>query len=398
MRAAIVFDCVFPATSGGGERVYTRIADELVARGVTVDYLTRELDAPADAGFRVVPVWDGEIYDSGGNRTTASALRFALGVFRHLRRHRGDYDIVIGSTLPALTILAARVALVGSRTFLVADWLEVWPWRKWRSYAGVVTGTLGFALQVVSARVGDLHTVNSLFTAGRLGRYRRTPAPLVLGLIDLVPPAPAGDTGARGLTRGEVPPAEAADPAPPPVVLFVGRHIPDKRATAIPAAMVALRRAHPLASATIVGSGPETAAIERAIEAAGAVGFVTLAGRVDDEDLERMLRRAAVLLNPSVREGFGLVVAEAASHGTPSIVVAGEDNAAAELVQDGVNGFVVASADADELAGGLAAAIDGGATLRRTTLDWFDRERVEHSLSRSVDEILVRYRAARASD
>ena len=47
-----------------------------------------------------------------------------------------------------------------------------------------------------------------------------------------------------------------------------------------------------------------------------------------------------MLVNPSAREGFGLVVAEAAADGTPSVVVAGEDNAAAELVIDGVNGFV----------------------------------------------------------
>ena len=39
-----------------------------------------------------------------------------------------------------------------------------------------------------------------------------------------------------------------------------------------------------------------------------------------------------VLVNPSAREDLGLVVAEAAAQATPSVVVAGEDNAAAELV------------------------------------------------------------------
>ncbi|MBC7594078.1 MAG: glycosyltransferase family 4 protein [Kineosporiaceae bacterium] len=388
MRAVIVFDCVFPASSGGGERVYTRMAGELAARGVKVDYITRDLASPPGAAFQVVPVWGGQIYNSDGGRTTGSAVRFAIGVFRHLRRHRRDYDLVIACTLPALTILAARAALLGSRTYLVADWLEVWPWRKWQSYAGAVTGSFGFVLQVASARVGDLHTVNSSFTARRLVRYRRTPAPLVLGLVDLVDPA-----------DGTTPAAPAAPGTQAqPVVLFVGRHIPDKRATAIPAALVALRRTHPLATATIVGTGPETAAIERAIEAAGATGFVTLAGRVDDEELERMFRTAAVLVNPSAREGFGLVVAEAASRGTPSVVVAGEDNAAVELVVDGINGFVVASVEPDDLARGLGFAIDGGEVLRRSTVEWFNRERVNRSLGSSVDEILERYRAARSSD
>ena len=46
------------------------------------------------------------------------------------------------------------------------------------------------------------------------------------------------------------------------------------------------------------------------------------------------------LVLPSRREGYGLVVIEAAAHGTPSVVVADPDNAAVELVTEGVNGFI----------------------------------------------------------
>jgi len=45
-----------------------------------------------------------------------------------------------------------------------------------------------------------------------------------------------------------------------------------------------------------------------------------------------------------------MVVVEASAHATPSIVVAGEDNAATELVEDGVNGVVVASAEPEAVA------------------------------------------------
>ena len=43
---------------------------------------------------------------------------------------------------------------------------------------------------------------------------------------------------------------------------------------------------------------------------------------------------------PSRREGYGLVVVEACAAGTPSVVVADPDNAATELIEEGVNGFV----------------------------------------------------------
>ena len=78
--------------------------------------------------------------------------------------------------------------------------------------------------------------------------------------------------------------------------------------------------------------GPETDTARRAVEAAGLATVVRFAGRVPDDELDALFAGAAVLVNPSVREGFGLVVAEAAAHGTPSVVVAGDDNAAAELV------------------------------------------------------------------
>ncbi len=73
------------------------------------------------------------------------------------------------------------------------------------------------------------------------------------------------------------------------------------------------------------------------------------------------------MLLPSRREGYGLVVIEAASRGTPSVVVAGPDNAAVELVDDGVNGFVAASASPEDLAAAIVRVSDGGA--RAAALD-----------------------------
>ncbi len=46
------------------------------------------------------------------------------------------------------------------------------------------------------------------------------------------------------------------------------------------------------------------------------------------------------MLLTSRREGYGLVVVEAAARATPSVVVAGEDNAATELIEEGVNGTI----------------------------------------------------------
>ena len=79
------------------------------------------------------------------------------------------------------------------------------------------------------------------------------------------------------------------------------------------------------------------------------------------------------LLLTSSREGYGLVVVEAASHGTPSVVVAGPDNAATELIVEGVNGTIapepqaaaVAEAIVRDPRGRLRAAPEHRLVVRR---------------------------------
>jgi len=88
------------------------------------------------------------------------------------------------------------------------------------------------------------------------------------------------------------------------------------------------------------------------------------------------------------------VVVEAAARGTPSVVVAGEDNAATELVADGVNGFVVASADADAIASAIVRVAQAGMALRQSTAAWFAENSRRLSLESSLSTVLERYSVA----
>lgn len=381
-RVAIAYDCLFPVHTGGGERVYRRMAELFVERGAHVTYVTRSdwaTDAAPRAPFDIAGVWRGDITDADGTRRTVSAVKFAAALWRHFVRHRGSYDAVIVAALPVLNVFAVRLALLGTGTTLIVDWLEVWPWRKWRVYAGPLTGTIAWTLQSVAVHLGDVLTVNSAFTRERLQSYRRSAAPLVLGLVDLV----GGD------------PEASVVPSDPPTVLFVGRHIADKHLDALPPALAHARRRVPGLLAKVTGQGPETDRARRAAREAGVAQVVEFAGRVDEEELRRSYRAASVLVNPSEREGFGLVVAEAAAAATPSVVVAGDDNAAAELVHDGVNGYVASDRTPERLGDAIADAVLAGRALRESTLAWFEQAANEQSLARSVDELLGRISARR---
>ena len=98
------------------------------------------------------------------------------------------------------------------------------------------------------------------------------------------------------------------------------------------------------------------------------------------------------LVLPSRREGYGLVVIEAAAHGTPSIVVAGADNAAVELISEGENGFVCTVRRLRPIWQTAVLRVSNeGAALRTTTAAWFDANAYRLSLGASLDSVARAY-------
>ena len=79
-----------------------------------------------------------------------------------------------------------------------------------------------------------------------------------------------------------------------------------------------------------------------------------------------------------------------------AIVVAGEDNAATELIEEGVNGFVAPSASPRDLADAIVRVWEGGPELRRSTAEWFGRNAERLSLEHSMTTVLEAYSSARS--
>ncbi len=127
--------------------------------------------------------------------------------------------------------------------------------------------------------------------------------------------------------------------------LMVSALVPYKR---VDIAIAACRQAGvPL---TIVGEGPERAALERA----GGPG-VRFLGRIPDEDIRALYRRAAVTLLPG-EEDFGIVPLEAQACGRP--VVAYGRGGALETVRPGETGILVDEQSPAAFAAAIADAVD----------------------------------------
>jgi len=86
-----------------------------------------------------------------------------------------------------------------------------------------------------------------------------------------------------------------------------------------------------------------------------------------------------------------MVVVEAAARGTPSVVVAGEDNAATELIAEGVNGTVAARSDPKAVADAIVRVHASGLALRESTARWFAENAEWLSLEHSLQIVLESY-------
>jgi len=378
MRICLVYDCLYPHTIGGAERWYRNLGERLAVAGHEVTYLTRRQwprgADPGVPGVRVIPViGEMSLYTPGGRRKITPPIGFGLGVLRHLLRHGRRYDIVHTAAFPYFSVIAAAAARRSGRYSLFVDWHEVWTRAYWEEYLGATKGLIGWAVQKLCLKIRQRPFCFAQMTARRcVEEGLRDPVTVLSGLY-------TGTHELSDVTESQ------------PLVMFAGRHIPEKRVPDLVPAIERARERLPELRCVIFGDGPERAKVQRMVDEHGLHDVIELPGFVDGERIDDTMARALCMVLPSRREGYGMVVVEAASWGTPSIVVDDPDNAATELVDDGENGIVAASTSADDLAAAILKIHDEGMALRRSTAAWFQRNAPRVALSRSVEQVAEIY-------
>jgi glycosyltransferase involved in cell wall biosynthesis len=385
VKVAIAYDCLYPFTIGGAEKWYRALAERL-ARRHRVSVLTRRQWSDAHPP-ELAPNLDlvevsgpASLYGANGRRRIAPTLAYARGLFAHLVRHPHRYDVVHVASFPFFSVIAARAAQALGGPPCVVDWLEVWSREGWRAYLGGARGEIGAAVQQLCVRLSDTALVHSELHARRLEAAGCTPAPMVLPGLYEGPLEVTADESARA-----------------PLVIFAGRHISEKGVAAIPAAIAIARRRVPDLEALFFGDGPERPAVEREIERLHLQGVVRCEGVAAEDRVRAALGRAMGLVLPSTREGYGLVIVEAAAHGTPSIMLRARESAAHELIEPGENGLVIESATPEALAAALVDLHERGDAIAASTARWFRRHAARLSIESSVAALESVYRRKAAS-
>lgn len=201
--------------------------------------------------------------------------------------------------------------------------------------------------------------VNSEFTAGMVRELDASLAPKVRVASLCIDPARVArwrelDAGAPGEVAKE------------PAALIVGRMVYEERGKGhedLIAAWPDVLRLLPEARLWIAGGGDDQARLEQRVREAGLGEAVLFLGRISDEELHQRMRRASVLAMPSRQEGFGLVYAEAAWHGTPSLGSAAD--AAGCVIRHEETGLLVPYGDRAAIAAALVRLLGDPSLVRR---------------------------------
>jgi len=202
---------------------------------------------------------------------------------------------------------------------LVIDMINTVPFRAHRWITEVPT--VAFAHQTCE----DIWKYNAPKGAAALGRYVLEPRWLraYRGIPTMAVSASTRDAlrdfGIADVTvvpEGIDPPELVSLPAKEqrPTIVWCARHVPYKRPMDLIEAATRLQVTIPDLQVWMIGGGPLLAEV-RAAAPAG----IEVLGRVSEEEKLDRMARAHVHVATSLREGWGLVVSEAAALGTPTV-------------------------------------------------------------------------------
>jgi glycosyltransferase involved in cell wall biosynthesis/peptidoglycan/xylan/chitin deacetylase (PgdA/CDA1 family) len=117
-----------------------------------------------------------------------------------------------------------------------------------------------------------------------------------------------------------------------------------------------LKKKYPDVHLAVVGNGDKQARYEALAEYLGVASQVEFCGRLDGQELLAAYQSANVVITPSRREVFGMVLVEAMACGVP--VVASAVEGIPDVVDDGEVGFLIEPDDVSGFAGEISRLFD----------------------------------------
>jgi glycosyltransferase involved in cell wall biosynthesis len=297
---------------GGSERYIERIAGLLARRGYRVTMLcSRHAQAPAGDWAQ------GVRFRRAGGRYTVY-LRALLALLR------SDADLIVDvqNGMPFFSSLVARCPVIVLVHHVHRE--------QWRSMFGELLGRVGW---LVESRLAPLLYRRSHYVAvsevtrrelAELGVDARRTAVIRNGLDPV--------------------PATTSSVSRTPRLVVVSRLVAHKRIEHAIEVVARLRQRWPDLTLDVIGHGSWASVLAEHAQRLGVADNVVLHGWVDEQTKHELIATAWLHLCPSVKEGWGIAVAEAAAHGVPTVAYA-DAGGVAESMQHQRTGLLARDLD-----------------------------------------------------
>ena len=357
-----------PSLDGGGaERVVVNLLRGFARHDLDIDLLLVNARGPlldeVPAGVSVVPL--------RGNRVAATLP----GLVAYLRRRRPDALLSHLETMNVMALLARRLSGVPVRTVVTTHVLASTharrgSWRQ-RTATRLMRSVYPWADAVVGVSKGVVDDLQAQVGHDRI----RTEV--------IYNPIVSADLAERALGPSGRRETEAAFAADGPLILAVGRLVPQKNHRLLVEAFSRVVRDLPRARLVVLGEGPERVALERQAAMLGLGGAVSLPGFVRDPT--PWYRCASVLVLSSSWEGFGNVLVEALLFGCP-VVSTRCRSGPEEILAGGRYGRLVPVDDPDAMAEAILETLTRAVDVDR---DGLRQRALEFDVERSVEAYLA---------
>jgi len=325
MKIAYVYDVIYPFVKGG---VQKRVWE--IAKGLAKNH---------EVHIYGMKYWDGEniilrngVYLHGvckpvelyvgDRRSIKEALYFATKIFKPLMKE--DFEVIDCQHAPYFPCFTVRLySLIKNSQFLIT-FHEVWG-NYWFEYLGF-KGFFGKIIEKSTARLSKTMIAVSEKTKE--------------GLLSLGAPEECIRIIPNGINFQKIQRVKPSDEEFD--VIYVGRLISHKNVDLLLRALSMVKKQIPNIRCGVIGDGPEMIKLKILCKKLDLLKNVKFFGFVeDDEEVYSLMKSSKIFVLPSIREGFGVVVLEANACGIPVITVEHKLNNAADLIENGKNGFIV---------------------------------------------------------
>lgn len=323
-------------TKGGGEYLFSEIADLLARKGHQVWIITHKIEGE-----------DYSRFHSNVRITFVSTIKYAGGLPPTFKQ---NIEFVIKSILAGLRLIKKeRIDIIHSNNFspaLSASILSsltgvphitaIWDiftlcgkhyWKEWAKQEKItrIHAFLGprFEKSIIKMKHDSIHTISKATEDDLKKIGARKPINIILPAIEPVKPLDVS------INRNQF--------------VYVGRLVFYKNIETIIKAIPIVKEFFPDVKFVIIGGGPHKSYLENLTKKLQLENNVVFKGYVSKEEKLSIISSSSFMVFPSLCEGFGLVILESFSQRKPVLV--SDVRPLSDIIDDKKDGFVISSTD-----------------------------------------------------